>query len=61
MPETYLSDVQVAARYGVHRTTPWGWAKREPDFPKPVQLSPGTTRWKLSDLVDWENSRHANT
>lgn len=31
----YLSDVQVAARYGVHRTTPWRWAQADGSFPKP--------------------------
>ena len=30
MAETYLSDIQIAARYGVHRTTPWRWL----DLPK---------------------------
>ena len=46
MAETYLSDTQVAARYGVHRTTPWRWAKTELSFPKPFVLSPGCTRSK---------------
>lgn len=54
MAETYLADTQLAARYGVHRTTPWRWAKTDPAFPKPVTLSPGCTRWKLSDLEAWE-------
>ncbi|WP_432640113.1 helix-turn-helix transcriptional regulator [Albidovulum sp.] len=57
MAETYLPDTQVAARYGVHRTTPWRWDKTDPTFPKPVRLSPGCTRWKLSELEAWENSR----
>lgn len=54
MAETYLSDTQVAARYGVHRSTPWRWAKTDPFFPKPVSLSPGCTRWKLCQLEAWE-------
>lgn len=56
-PETYLSDIQLAARYSVHRTTPWRWAKSEPTFPKPVTLTPGCTRWKLSEIEAWEASR----
>ena len=32
MAEIYLSDVQLAARYGVHRSTPWRWAKIDPQF-----------------------------
>lgn len=54
MLETYLSDQQLAARYGVHRTTLWRWAKSVPGFPKPVILSHGCTRWKLSTLERWE-------
>ena len=27
MAETYISDIQLAARFGVHRATPWRWAK----------------------------------
>ena len=53
-PDTYLSDIQVAARYSVNRTTPWRWVKTEPGFPSPVTLSPGCTRWKLADLEAWE-------
>ena len=54
MAETYLTDCQLAARYGVHRTTLWRWVKTNPDFPKPVTLSPGCTRWKLSMVEGWE-------
>lgn len=57
MPETYLSDSQVAARYGVHRSTPWRWAKTDPSFPTPITLSPGCTRWPLSELVAWETAK----
>lgn len=56
-PETYLSDIQLATRYSVHRTTPWRWAKSDPTFPKPVTLTPGCTRWKLSEIEAWEASR----
>ena len=57
VPETYLSGIQLAARYSVHRTTPWRWAKSDPTFPKPVTLTPGCTRWKLSEIEAWEASR----
>lgn len=55
--ETFLSDLNLADRYNVHRTTVWRWAKSEPNFPKPVVLSPGCTRWKLSDIEAWEQGR----
>ena len=57
MPETYLSDTQLSARYGVHRTTPWRWVKSDPTFPQPVNLTPGCTRWKLSEIEAWEQAK----
>lgn len=61
MAHTYLSDIQVAFRYGVHRSTPWRWVKADPNFPSPVVLTPGCTRWKLVDLEAWEQTKHRNT
>lgn len=55
----YLSDKQVAERYGVSRKVPWDWIKADPSFPKPVKLSPGCTRWKLEELLTWESTRRA--
>ncbi|PTX54657.1 AlpA family transcriptional regulator [Litoreibacter ponti] len=60
MSHTYLSDTQVAARYSVHRTTPWRWGKSDPSFPKPVSLTRGCTRWKLADLEAWEAAKSRN-
>lgn len=54
--ETYLTDKQVANRYNTGRATPWRWCKVS-DFPKPVRLSDGCTRWRLSDLEKWEEQR----
>jgi len=51
--DTYLTDKQIAERYNVGRTTCWRWVQ-EQNFPKPIKLSPGTTRWKLSDIEKWE-------
>lgn len=57
MSDTYLTDEQIAARYGVHRTTPWRWLKTSKTFPRPIRLSAGCTRWRLSDIVTWEKNR----
>lgn len=57
MTTTFLSDTQIAARYGVHRSTPWRWSKTDPAFPQPVTLTAGCTRWKLSDLEAWEAAK----
>ena len=57
MDESYWSDIQLAARWSVHRTTPWRWAKSDPTFPKPVVLTPGCTRWKMSEIETWESAK----
>lgn len=54
--EKYLSDKELASRYGVSRITPWRWAKKG-SFPSPVKLGPNCTRWKLSDIEAWEASK----
>jgi prophage regulatory protein len=57
MAETYLSDAQLSARYGVHRSTPWRWVKTDATFPKPVKLSLQCSRWKLSEIQAWEAAK----
>lgn len=52
--ERFLADIDVAQRYGVVRQTVWRWAKTHPTFPRPLNISPGTSRWKLSELVQFE-------
>lgn len=55
--ESFLAVKAVAERYAVCVATVWDWAKTAPGFPKPVRLSPGCTRWRLSDLQSWEQAR----
>lgn len=50
----YLSDTEIATRLGVHRTTVRRWV-REGRFPKPVKLGPNCTRWKLTDIEEFES------
>lgn len=45
----YLSDKDLAARYGVIRGTIWRWLS-EGRLPAPVHIGPNTTRWRLADL-----------
>jgi prophage regulatory protein len=54
MQETYLADSQVGARFSVHRSTIWRWAKTDPNFPNPIRLGRGCARWRLSELEKWE-------
>jgi prophage regulatory protein len=57
MADCYVSKAKVAARYGVHRTTLWRWEKIDPTFPRPVTLSSGCVRWRLTDLEAWEDAK----
>ncbi|MDF2372683.1 MAG: AlpA family phage regulatory protein [Rhizobiaceae bacterium] len=53
----YLSVRKVAKRYSVSVATIWRWAKTTDRFPKPIELSPGTTRWAIADLLMFEQRR----
>ena len=53
----YLSDRQLAERFGVNHLTIWRWHREDPTFPRAVKLGPATTRWKLSEIEAWEKSR----
>jgi len=53
----YLSVKQVAAYFGVSTSTIWRWEKL--DFPSPLRLYDGTTRWARVDLQQFEASRRA--
>ncbi|WIY24817.1 helix-turn-helix transcriptional regulator [Parasedimentitalea psychrophila] len=54
---TYFSDTDLAKRYGVTRQTVWRWHRERTDFPRAISLSPGCTRWKLSQIEAWENTK----
>ncbi|MEA3252504.1 MAG: AlpA family transcriptional regulator [Pseudomonadota bacterium] len=45
----FLTDVQVAERYGVSRPTVWRWASLG-KLPQPVRFSRGCTRWRMDQL-----------
>lgn len=51
-----MSDVQLAERYGVARTTIWRWSVTGV-LPPPVRLSPGCTRWLKEELDALEIER----
>lgn len=57
MSETYLSDRDLGARYGVHHLTPRRWVRDDPTFPRAVKLTPGCARWRLSEIEAWEASK----
>lgn len=47
--ERYLKVQQVAAMLNVSKGTVWRWAKAG-QLAQPVKLTPGSTRWRLSDI-----------
>lgn len=53
-PGQFLTVKQVAARYGVAVSTIWRWLDELEDFPKPVRLGSGATRWVLDELLRYE-------
>ena len=53
----YLSDKQVAKKYGIHRTTVWRWVSKG-RFPKPIKLSEGCTRWHQGAIEAWEHEKN---
>ena len=50
---TYLPGKKVRQRYDIGHTTLYDWVKKT-DFPKPYKLGPKLSRWKLSELEEWE-------
>lgn len=52
----FLSIEQVALRYGVGQSTIWRWVAKDDNFPKPLKLSKGTSRWLESHLRDFERN-----
>ena len=53
----FLTDIAVAKRYSVSRPTIWRWVKSLDGFPGPIQISVGTTRWRLADLEAWDEAQ----
>lgn len=48
----------VATRLGVSENTVWRWTKNsENGFPKCVKLGTRTTRWKLSEILAWQQKQ----
>lgn len=51
--DKFLNDKKIADALGIHRVTLWRWS-REGKFPKPVKLTNGSTRWKESEILNWQ-------
>lgn len=58
--KAYLSIREVRTRYSVGNTTVYDWLKTT-DFPKPYRIGPKLSRWKLSELEEWETKNKGGT
>ena len=58
-PERFLTDHQLATRWGCVASSIWRAAKRDKDkgHPQPVRLMGRVTRFRLSDIEAWERRR----
>ncbi|WP_163160538.1 helix-turn-helix transcriptional regulator [Bradyrhizobium uaiense] len=55
-PERFITDKQLAGRWGIDPSTIWRNAKKSPTYPQPVKLSARVTRFRLSDVERHERS-----
>jgi prophage regulatory protein len=49
-----IRDQLVADKIGAKsRATPWRLVKSDPDFPRPLKVSPGITGWVEAEVDDY--------
>ena len=53
----FVTDVEIAEIFGCHRTWAWRMLKRDATFPRPLKLSPGTTRWRAEEIEAWVDQK----
>lgn len=53
LTSVFLSVTDVSKRYGIGISTVWAWVKEE-KLPSPYKFSHRVTRWKCSELDDFD-------
>ncbi|WP_035881621.1 helix-turn-helix transcriptional regulator [Cupriavidus metallidurans] len=56
-----LRPSKAAEKLDIGLSSLWAKAKSDPDFPKPVKLSPGTTVFLEHELDAWMERRAAHS
>lgn len=56
--EMFVTGKFIDARYGIDPATRFRWYT-EGDFPKPYKFGARSTRWKMSEVIAWEESKRA--
>ena len=51
-----LNALQVSALIGVSRTTLYRMVLAK-QFPRPIRIGQRATRWRLSEILEWMDSR----
>ena len=46
----WLTDTEVGARFGSTRQWVWTQARNNPQFPRPVKITPRWSRWCLQEI-----------
>jgi prophage regulatory protein len=50
------TDHHLANHLNCSRSQVWALTKKSPNFPKPIRITEGMTRWRWADVAAWENS-----
>ena len=50
------ADHQVAKHIKSSQSQVWALVKKNPTFPKPLQITARMTRWLWADVLEWEKS-----
>ena len=56
MNPTHVDVKEAASRFSVSVSTWWRWVAAG-RAPQPIKLSPGCTRWAVSDLDAWAEEK----
>ena len=57
MVSILLTDAQVAELLGISRPTVWRYVHQLKDFPRPIKLSAGCTRFRRSEVEAFVDQR----
>lgn len=52
-----IKDIVVGDKLSISRSTVWQMLKNISDFPKPISISPHSTRWYEHEIDDYIASR----
>jgi len=47
-----LTDIEVAQKLGIGKSTVWDQLKKDPSFPKPVKIG-ASTRWSKAKIIKY--------